>query len=78
MPLDRWVCLVVSVQADIKRAYLFIDDDPVPAVTRKLSGTPSQQRAWLYFGIRPPRDTGDLNMWVDEFAMSQTKIGCND
>jgi hypothetical protein len=70
VPMDQWVCLEIGLDLDTGQGRFWLNDAPVVVTT----AIPSPVRTIaLRFG---PETAPGASYWVDEIALSGSRIGC--
>jgi hypothetical protein len=82
LPVDRWVCVEWQVNPSNQEVHVWMDEADVPAEPQNPFGVPTMHvtnwppMKWndftLEFITAQPTD----EMWMDELAISATRIGC--
>ena len=77
LPLDRWACLEMEMDATSATFRAWLDDAPVADMTQTFT-TPVPTYGILKVGLAyyQAAAQGPTELWIDEVAVDGTRIGC--
>ncbi|MFT3712352.1 MAG: hypothetical protein QM817_32295 [Archangium sp.] len=82
LPVNRWVCVEWEVKPSAQEVHVWMDEQDVPAEPQNPFGVPNMHvtnwppMAWRDFTLEFITAQNTDEMWMDELAISSTRIGC--
>jgi hypothetical protein len=78
MPTDQWVCFEVDLDTVAETSHLYMNDVEVTDMSQGMLALPGLGNLGVGLSFYLPSVQGAQDAWIDEVAVSASRIGCTD
>jgi hypothetical protein len=78
MPMDQWVCFELDLDTLSETSLLYVNDVEVTDMSRGLLDLPQLGILGVGLTFNLPNVQPAQDAWIDEVAVSTSRIGCTD